>query len=349
VRAVLLTEGDPDAPTGGSRFHRAIAERSPELGVDLELRSLAPGDDPPSLVGRAEVAVVDSIVAARIRPRDLGVPVVSSVMQLPGGLVGSPAARARRAILDVRCYRSSATVVAPSPYVRRALARLGVDRRRIVVVAPGSGVPVVASAALASRRTGVRFLCVANLAAHKRPLDVLDAFAIAGVEGSVTLVGDSVDPRVTTAVRERIRAWDHVRQRATWTGVLPPARVARALGEADVFVFPALHESYAMALADAMRAGLPSIVARSGNAPALVRDGVDGFVVPPRRVEALAAAMRRLAEDDGLRAEMSRSAHLRARAFPSWDEAASRFANVLERVARQPTAPPFAPAHAAPA
>ncbi len=50
-------------------------------------------------------------------------------------------------------------------------------------------------------------------------------------------------------------------------------------------------------------------------AGSVVRDGIEGFVVPARDVEALAARMERLGDDPGLRAAMSRAARSRAEAF----------------------------------
>ena len=49
---------------------------------------------------------------------------------------------------------------------------------------------------------------------------------------------------------------------------------------ADVFVFPSIEEGSALVTYEAMACGLPSIVTH--NAGSLVRDGIDGYVVPLR-------------------------------------------------------------------
>ena len=67
-----------------------------------------------------------------------------------------------------------------------------------------------------------------------------------------------------------------------------PARMAAA----DVFVFPSLFEGSAVVTYEAMACGLPSVV--TPEAGSVVRDGVEGFVVAPRDVEALAARLERL-------------------------------------------------------
>ena len=54
-------------------------------------------------------------------------------------------------------------------------------------------------------------------------------------------------------------------------------------------------------------------MARASGIPEAVRDQVDGLLVPPGDVDALAAALRTLLEDPALRARMGASAGERAR------------------------------------
>jgi alpha-maltose-1-phosphate synthase len=88
-----------------------------------------------------------------------------------------------------------------------------------------------------------------------------------------------------------------------------PSRMAAA----DVFVFPSLFEGSAVVTYEALACGLPSVVTPESGS--VVRDGVDGFVVPSRDVEALARGMERLGTDPELRASMARSARERAESF----------------------------------
>jgi glycosyltransferase involved in cell wall biosynthesis len=341
VKAVLVTRGDPEALTGGSLYHRRIAARSRPLGVEVDIRPLAAGEDPREATRGADVVVIDSIVASTVRPDTLGRPIVASVHQRPGGLTGHLARRAARWALDRRCYRRANVVVVPSAFLASELTRAGVAASRIRIVTPGCSTSVVASRHPRSpARTGVAFASVANLSAHKRPFDLLDAFArLADLDASLAIVGRATDARLAERLRRRLARPD-LAGRVRWLGPLPPAAVADVLASADVFALPALHEGYGMALAEAMRTGLPAIVARSGNLPYLVRDGVDGIVVRARDTGALAAAMRRLAREAPIRRAMGNAARLRAEGFPSWDEAAERFCAALRAAyASGPRAP----------
>jgi glycosyltransferase involved in cell wall biosynthesis len=68
--------------------------------------------------------------------------------------------------------------------------------------------------------------------------------------------------------------------------------------KADVFVLPTLSDGFAITQIEAMAHGLPVIT--TPNCGAVVSDGVDGFVVPPRDTEALLNAIRNYLENPGL-------------------------------------------------
>ena len=96
-------------------------------------------------------------------------------------------------------------------------------------------------------------------------------------------------------------------------GRVPHAEVPDAMANADVFVFPSLFEGSAVVTYEALACGLPCIVTPSSGSVA--RNGVDGIVVPPGDVEALAGAMVRLGTDEELRGRLAVNARTRAEAF----------------------------------
>jgi glycosyltransferase involved in cell wall biosynthesis len=332
VNAVVLTAGDPNALTGGSLYHRRVADRAARFGVQIDIRAIENAIDARGAAFGADVVVVDSLVARWVPAGGFDAPIVASVHQRPGGLVGRWPGPVVRAARDLRRYQRAKAVVVPSSFLRALLVRAGVPAHVLHVVEPGWDLFAVRSSRRVRMGGDVRFMYVANLSAHKRPLDVVEAFADLGdVPASLTLIGAAADPRLGRRVRERLELPD-LGGRARWIGPLPPASVAAELATADVFVLPALDESYGMAVAEAIGAGLPAIVARSGNLPNLVRDGVDGLVVPPRDVRSLTGAMRALALDRERRDAMGRAASRAAERFPTWDDAAGEFCAVLRSV-----------------
>ncbi|MBM3541772.1 MAG: glycosyltransferase, partial [Alphaproteobacteria bacterium] len=90
---------------------------------------------------------------------------------------------------------------------------------------------------------------------------------------------------------------------------VPHGEVHALYQDADLFVFPSLHEGSAFANLEAMASGLPVITTlRAGS---IVRDGEDGYIVPIRNVDALMARIERLYRDKALRDAMGTSARAR--------------------------------------
>jgi glycosyltransferase involved in cell wall biosynthesis len=92
---------------------------------------------------------------------------------------------------------------------------------------------------------------------------------------------------------------------------VPQSELAEAFRKADVFVFPTLVEGMPLAVIEAMASGLPVITTPNGPGD-IVRDGVDGFLVPPRNVDAIVERLEQLRANHDLRASMGQAARSRA-------------------------------------
>jgi glycosyltransferase involved in cell wall biosynthesis len=94
------------------------------------------------------------------------------------------------------------------------------------------------------------------------------------------------------------------------------------LSEGDILLCPSLAEGSSLALIEGMACGLVPVATAVGAAPEVVRDGRDGFVVPPRDVEGLRRALDRLVTDRDTLDLMRKNAHTRAQHY-SWQRAAA--------------------------
>jgi len=74
--------------------------------------------------------------------------------------------------------------------------------------------------------------------------------------------------------------------------------------QADLFVMPTRSECYGLVIPEAMACGLPVISSPIGAIPELIRDGVNGYLVPPSSPELLAGAIERLVDDERMRVAM---------------------------------------------
>jgi len=96
-------------------------------------------------------------------------------------------------------------------------------------------------------------------------------------------------------------------------GAVPRPQMAEHYNQADVFLLPSICEGSATVCYEALAAGLPVIT--TPNAGSVVRDGVDGFIVPIRDAEAIAEKLELLTRDRELLRWMSANALARPRKF----------------------------------
>lgn len=96
------------------------------------------------------------------------------------------------------------------------------------------------------------------------------------------------------SVVERLLETPGLRSRVTMLGHVHAA--SSYLHALDAFVMPSRSEGLCRSLIEAMLQGLPAIVSDAGGMKELVRDGIDGMVVPRERPEELSQAMTQLAQ-----------------------------------------------------
>ena len=88
---------------------------------------------------------------------------------------------------------------------------------------------------------------------------------------------------------------------AVFEGARSHGETRQLLGRADVFALASFAEGVPVALMEAMAIEIPCVSTSIAGIPELIRDGVDGLLVPASSVEALASALQRLLDDPLLR------------------------------------------------
>ncbi|MGA2185623.1 MAG: glycosyltransferase family 4 protein [Bryobacteraceae bacterium] len=112
---------------------------------------------------------------------------------------------------------------------------------------------------------------------------------------------------VTPYARDLLSAHVHL------VGAIPRDEIRKQYEWADVFLLPSICEGSATVCYEALAFGLPVIT--TPNAGSVVRDGVDGFIVPIRDAQAVVQKLDLLARDREMLAWMSANATARSRDF----------------------------------
>ena len=114
-------------------------------------------------------------------------------------------------------------------------------------------------------------------------------------------------------------------------GRVPRDRIHQEFQQADMFVLPSLAEGSAEVTYEALACGVPVITTKA--AGSVVRDGVEGRIVPERDSEILAEAIQELVEDRQKRDRMAHAARDRAREY-TWERYGERLVAALKGLPR---------------
>jgi glycosyltransferase involved in cell wall biosynthesis len=302
----------------------------------MGLRSFGLGADTRSRHPRATLAL------ARILRRDR-VDVLQTHL-LEASLAGLPAARLARTpasiltahhsheiplhrkplltSVDRLCARLSDAVIAPSLQMRDTLVQIHrISPDKIAVIRHGFDLdrlhPASTDRSTLRAQLGVDGRVVLTSLGRvywiKNQEALLRAFAAVSEEVPESLLvvaGGGDYTRLRDVVREL-----RIEKRVLLLGAR--ADVPRLLAASDLFVHPALAESFGMVIVEAMAMGLPVVSTPVGIAPEVIEEGATGILASDAGDEALADALRRAFAARSRWPEIGTAAREKALAFPA--------------------------------
>jgi len=168
-------------------------------------------------------------------------------------------------------------------------------------------------------------LSLGRLGKRKGTYDLLDAGARSGAAVGALKLMLGGDGEVEQA-RARAVALGTEAQ-LDLLGWVSGADRERYLGLATVYALPSYNEGLPMSILEAMAAGLPVLSTPVGGIPEAVTDGVEGYLVAPGDIDALAARLQQLLLEPGLASRMGAAARRKVESTFSSDA-------VLPRVER---------------
>ncbi len=204
-------------------------------------------------------------------------------------------------------YRRAALVVVQTPEAATwARGVVAADRVRVLANAVPRPEPRVARTPLPALPAGPRIVAMGRLAPEKGFDLLVAAFALVAERHpgwSLVILGEG-------PLRSNLEQQVHnlgIADRVVIPGVVEAPE--RVLAASDLFVLSSRHEGFPNALCEAMACGLPVVSFDCPVGPRnIVRDAVDGLLVPDGDVATLASAVEGLILDEERRRELGRRA-----------------------------------------
>lgn len=256
-------------------------------------------------LGRGEAAVARMLSRLGIRP---GAPAARALrsgalalrrIRPSGGGASYDLEARRRAVLDLAAVTDR--FVAPSRHVADALTAFGLPSAKMVVIPHGVDADPDFRPVHAAEGAPLRIGYMGTVAPPKGLHVLVEAFSRLPLGIATLRVHGRTDLRpeyVASVVGRGLPA------AITIEGAFRPEEGPRRLADIDVLVVPSIWpENHPLTIAEALAHRVPVVASALGGIPEMVKDGVNGRLVPPGNPEALAEVLRGLAGD---RAELAR-------------------------------------------
>ncbi len=229
-------------------------------------------------------------------------------------------------------YELADAITVPSTFAKRSFVASGVPADKVYVIPYGVRLENFTPSAEPSRDSfDVLFAGAVGL--RKGFPYLLQAFARLKHPAKRLWVAGSVQGDIRDVLQTLPQ--DHV----AYLGSVPQRELARLMSTSHVMVLPSIEEGLALVQGQALACGCPVVASTNTGAEDLFTDGVEGFIVPIRSVEALLERMQELADDPALQSRMRTAALKRVRDLGGWSDYGDQWEALLHQLVK-PQPPP---------
>lgn len=214
-------------------------------------------------------------------------------------------------------------LLCPSETVTQSFLEAGVAAEKLITTSEGWSPDRFPVPCLRTGSDMVTVLFLGSISVRKGAHLLLRAWEKAKLKGRLILMGQ-LEPAIAQTCAAILDRPDvtHIDNSPDYTWVY---------SQADIFALPSLEEGSPLVTYEAMGQALPILASPMG-AGGIVRDGVDGLIIPPYAEAEWIDALHRLAANPDLRQALGASAWARAQDY-TWDKvAARRAAMMLEKL-----------------
>ncbi|WP_343731639.1 glycosyltransferase [Duganella sp.] len=235
----------------------------------------------------------------------------------------------RSATLVCFSMRRAHAVIVPSAYLARVFARYGI----IAQIVPNI-VDLSRFRPAPARPAGAHILIARHLELLYDHATALHAFALLRQhlpQARLTICGEGPE-----LLRLRLLAASLQLQTAVhFAGKTGNADMPQFYRQSDVALNPSLADNMPNSVLEAWASGVPVVSTNVGGVPDMIRDGVDGLLVPPGDAQAMAAAMHMVLTSSGQGHALS-TAGLSSAQRHSWQRVAPLLMGQYRRVLNRP-------------
>lgn len=213
---------------------------------------------------------------------------------------------------ELKEYEEADYISIPSHFVKRTFLEQGIPEEKLIHVP--YGVDLTDFRPVPKEDKTFRIIHCGGISMQKGVHYLLQAFYELNLpDAELWLIGG-----MNNEIKPFLKKYDN--GRVFHKGPYPQNQLYKYYSQGSVFCLASIQEGFGMVMPQAMACGLPVICTTNTGGEDIVRDGVDGFIIPIRDVEALKEKILFMYENPERCREMGKSARLRVQSGFSWDD-----------------------------
>lgn len=228
-------------------------------------------------------------------------------------------------------------IIALSESDLRWLIYLGIPRNKISVIPNGINPEKFEKRRnFVEKNEKLKILCVARFDKNKNYESLVYALSKlknSNIDFEAYFIGSISDSEYSEKVLRLIKMNNLEKCIRIGVSIDDPALIDCYLS-CDIFVLPSTMETFPLVILEAMYAGLPVVATSVGGIPDIVKDGVNGFLIPPNNSQELYEKCLQLLRDDDLRSQIRNRNKETAKNY-TWNKIASSTYNLYQHLMKK--------------
>ncbi|MBI5079278.1 glycosyltransferase family 4 protein [Candidatus Wolfebacteria bacterium] len=224
---------------------------------------------------------------------------------------------------ELKAYKEVDYISVPSFFVKRTFLEYGFPENKIIHVP--YGVDLSQFRQVSKKDDVFRIIFAGGMTLRKGIHYLLQAFSELDLSNSELLLIGKFNNEIKPF-------FEKYEGKFKWINAVPQKELYKYYSQGSVFVMPSLEEGLSMVQLQAMACGLPLICTTNTGGDDIIRDGVDGFVVPIRNVEKLKEKILYFYQNPEAQKLMSQSAKNRVSSGFTWDDYGGKMIKIYEKI-----------------